>query len=189
MLKITEEPIYTAEEYFETEQDAEYKSEYFYGEIFAMAGKTPNHNRITLNLAFIFNNRLKGKLCEAFASDIRLQIDEDKHYTYPDVMVVCGGLEFAKERKDTVINPVVIAEVLSESTKDYDRGTKFTAYRKIRTLKDYILVDQDKVHIEYFAKEKDGTWRFREYFNSEYILIIQSVDLQIPVKKIYERVF
>jgi len=180
--------IYTADEYLKAEQSAEFKSEYFHGEIFAMAGGTPNHNRLTLNMAFIFNSMLKGK-CEAFASDIKLQVDEENHYTYPDVMVVCGELEFAKERKDTVINPVVIVEVLSESTKDYDRGTKFTAYRKITTLKDYILVDQDKIHIEYFAKEEDGTWRFREYFHTEDALIVQSVNLQIPVKEIYERVF
>jgi len=189
MLNTAESSICTSEAYLEAEQNAEYRSEYFYGEIFAMAGGTPNHNRITLNLAFIFNSRLKSKLCEAFASDIKVQIDEDKHYTYPDVMVVCGEIEFAKARKDTIVNPVVIAEVLSESTKDYDRGTKFTAYRKIKSLKDYILIEQDKIHIEYFSKEKDGAWRLREYFYLEDILIIQSVDLKISLKEIYERVF
>ncbi len=110
------------------------------------------------------------------------------HYTYPDVVVVCGELEFAHKRKDMITNPILIAEVLSDTTKDYDRGSKFTAYRKIRTLRDYVLIDQKTVHIEYFSKEDDGTWRLREYFSLEETLMLMSVQISISVKEIYSRV-
>ncbi|MDI6794971.1 MAG: Uma2 family endonuclease [bacterium] len=180
--------IYTAEEYFDMEKLSEYKSEYFYGEIFAMAGGTPNHNRITINLAGTLNAAFKDKFCEAFASDLRVQVEKGRHYTYPDVVVVCGELEFAEKRKDTIINPVIIMEVLSDSTKDYDRGTKFTVYRNIKTLQDYILIDQDIVHIEYFSKKEDGTWRLQEYFNMEEVLTLESIQVKISIKEIYNRV-
>ena len=179
---------YSPEQYFAMEQQAEYKSEYFHGNIFAMAGGSPNHNRITLNLASLLNIRFKGKPCESFVSDLRVQIDKDNHYTYPDVVVVYGDLEFAKNRMDTITNPIVIVEVLSDSTKDYDRGTKFTAYRKLATLRGYVLIDQDVVHIECFSKEEDGTWRLREYNDMEQILNFESIQTKVPIKEIYNRV-
>jgi Uma2 family endonuclease len=186
MLKANEKYI-SIEEYFAREETAEHRSEYFCGDVFAMAGGTPNHNRITVNLASLLNSQFRGGPCEAFASDLRIQVEKDFHYTYPDVVVVCGELKLLEGRSDTVVNPVVIIEVLSESTRDYDRGTKFTAYRSIETLTDYILVDQDTVHIEYFSKESDGTWRLREFFNAEEIVEIKSIQATIPTKEIYER--
>lgn len=188
MLK-TEKKYYTPEEYFEIEKYAKYKSEYYRGEIFAMSGGTLNHNRITLNIAGALNAAFSIKPCEAFASDLRIQIDKDKHYTYPDVTVVCGKLELAEGHKDMITNPIVIIEVLSDSTKDYDRGTKFTAYRNIKTLRDYILIDQESVHIEYFFKEEDGTWRLKEYFNIEKAILLKSIQIEIPIIEIYDRVF
>jgi Uma2 family endonuclease len=117
-----------------------------------------------------------------------VQVEKDIHYTYPDVVVVCGELKLVEGRSDTIVNPVVIIEVLSESTRDYDRGTKFTAYRSIETLTDYLLVDQETVHIEYFSKESDGTWRLREYFSTEEVVEIKSILAMVPTKGIYERV-
>lgn len=111
-----EQKYYTPEEYLALEEDAEYKSEYYQGEIFAMSGGSPNHNRIAGNLYIALREALEGKSCEAFFSDMRLQVKKNGLYTYPDVMVVCGGLEFVKGRTDTITNPVVIIEVLSEST-------------------------------------------------------------------------
>ncbi|CAN2044382.1 putative restriction endonuclease domain-containing protein [Candidatus Magnetomoraceae bacterium gMMP-1] len=178
----------TSEEYFAIEKDTEYKSEYYHGEIFAMAGGTPDHNRISLNLAGSLNTALKGKDCEAFISDLRIQVDIDKHYTYPDVSVICGDLQFAENRKDTITNPILIAEVLSESTKDYDRGSKFTAYRTIETLQNYILIDQKNIHLECFFKENNGIWRLHEYFSLSEILNIESINIKIPVNEIYDRV-
>ena len=187
MLKTNEEFIST-DEYFAREETAEHRSEYYCGDVFAMAGGTPNHNRITVNLASLLNSQFRDRPCEAFSSDLRVQVARDVHYTYPDVAVVCGELILAEGRTDTITNPVVIMEVLSESTRDYDRGTKFTAYRSIETLTDYILIDQDTVHIEYFSKELDGTWRLREFFNTEEVMEIKSIEAALPAKAIYERV-
>ena len=184
----TNEKFISTEEYFAREDTAEHRSEYYRGDVFAMAGGTPNHNRITVNLASLLSSQFRGGPCEAFASDLRVQVEKDTHYTYPDVVVICGELKLAEGRSDTVVNPVVIIEVLPESTRDYDRGSKFAAYRSIETLSDYILVDQDAVHIEYFSKEDDGTWKLREYFSSEIIIEIKSIQITIPIKKIYERV-
>ena len=187
MLKANEK-YNTIEEYFAREDTAELRSEYYCGDVFAMAGGTPNHNRITVNLASLLNSQFRSGPCEAFSSDLRVQVAKDFHYTYPDVVVVCGELILAESRSDTITNPVVIMEVLSESTKDYDRGTKFTAYRSIETLTDYILIDQDTVHIEYFSKERDGTWRLREFFSTEEVIEIKSIEAMLPAKEIYERV-
>lgn len=186
MLKANEKYI-SIEEYFAREDTAEHRSEYYRGDVFDMAGGTPNHNRITVNLSSLLNAQFRGGPCEAFSVDLRVQVAKDIHYTYPDV-VVCGELEFADGRSDIITNPVVIMEVLSESTRDYDRGTKFTAYRGIETLTDYILIDQNAVHIEYFSKECDGTWRLREYFSTEEVVEIKSTEAMLPVNAIYERV-
>ena len=156
MLKANEKYI-SIEEYFAREDTAEHRSEYYRGDVFAMAGGTPNHNRITVNLSSLLNAQFRGGPCEAFSIDLRVQVAKDIHYTYPDVVVVCGELILAEGRSDIITNPVVIMEVLSESTRDYDRGTKFTAYRSMETLPDYILIDQDTVHIEYFGSPH--TWR------------------------------
>ena len=187
MLKANKKFI-SIEEYFAQEETAELRSEYYCGDVFAMAGGTPNHNRITVNLASLLNSQFRGRPCEAFSSDLRVQVARDVHYTYPDVAVVCGELILAEGRTDTITNPVVIMEVLSESTRDYDRGSKFTAYRSIETLTDYILIDQDTIHIEYFSKELDGAWRLREFFNSEEVVEITSIEATLLVKVVYERV-
>lgn len=189
MLPTEEKRLYTVEEYFALEEQAEYKSEYFHGEIFAMAGGTPNHNRITVDFAGLLNSSFEGTSCEAFTSDLRVQIDKERHYAYPDIIVVCDDLEFAKGRRDTITNPVLIVEVLSDSTRDYDRGTKFTSYRNhIKTLRDYILIEQVRVHVEYFSKERDETWRLREYFSLDDVLMLESVQCKVPLKEIYKRV-
>ncbi|MEI6261823.1 MAG: Uma2 family endonuclease [Deltaproteobacteria bacterium] len=186
MLKANEKHI-SIEEYFAREDTAEHRSEYYCGDVFGMAGGTPNHNRITVNLSSLLNAQFRGGPCEAFSIDLRVQVAKDTHYTYPDV-VVCVELEFADGRSDTITNPVVIMEVLSESTRDFDRGTKFTDYRGIETLTDYILIDQNAVHIEYFSKECDGTWRLWEYFSTEEVVEIKSTGAMLPVNAIYERV-
>jgi len=187
MSKANEKYI-SIEEYFAREDTAELRNEYYRGDVFAMSGGTPNHNRITVNLANLLNTQFRGGSCEAFTSNLRVQVARNLHYTYPDVVVVCGELILAEGRSDTITNPVVIMEVLSESTIDYDRGTKFTAYRSIETLTDYISIDQDTVHIEYFSKERDGTWRLQEFFSTEEVLEIKSIEAMLPAKEIYERV-
>ena len=182
-----EKSFVSPEEYFETEEVAEYKSEYFHGEIFAMTGASFNHNVISSNLVVFLGNQLRNS-CFVFSGDMKIQLDEDKHYAYPDLSVVCGEPEFAKERNDIITNPLVIMEILSKSTRDYDRGSKFTAYRNIASLKDYILVDQYAYHVEYFHKEAHQKWIFEEFKDLSDTFRISSLDMELSLNTIYHRV-
>ncbi len=182
------EEHYTPEEYLALEEEAEYKSEYYQGEIFAMSGASVNHNRIIKNLIVLLESALENKPCEAFMGDVRLLVKENGLYTYPDVVTVCGDLDFAPDRDDTITNPTVIIEVLSKSTEGYDRGAKFELYRALPTLQDYILVDQYKVHVEHFHKQEDARWILQEFNQLEDTLAIELVDFEISLQRIYQKV-
>jgi Uma2 family endonuclease len=189
MSEPVEHHYYTPEEYFAIEERAEYRSEYIDGEIFAMAGGTANHNRITVVLSRKLDEIFeKDGRCEVFAENVRLQIQANRHYTYPDIIIVCGKPEFDKCQKDTMTNPVVIIEVLSDSTEAYDRGSKFEAYRQIEAFREYILIDQERVHIETFVKSDDGSWNWREYSDHNNDLPFVSLNITIPIQEIYRRV-
>ncbi|MCP4351389.1 MAG: Uma2 family endonuclease [Desulfobacterales bacterium] len=179
---------FSPEEYFEMEEAAEYKSEYYHGEIFAMSGASFNHNIIAVNTLATIHGLLCDSGCIVFTSDMKIQVDEDRHYTYPDISIACGDIEFAENRNDTITNPVVIFEVLSESTMDYDRGSKFTAYQNISSLKDYILIDQYTCHVEYFHKNEAGKWSSTEFKNQNDKFKIKSLDIEIALDAIYNRV-
>ncbi|MCL4304080.1 MAG: Uma2 family endonuclease [Anaerolineae bacterium] len=179
---------YSPEEYLALEETAEYRSEYYRGEIFAMSGGSANHNRIARNLIIALEDVPEGKPCEAFITDMRLHVKKNSLYTYPDVMVVCGRIEYIKGRTDTITNPVVIIEVLSESTQAYDRGAKFELYRAIETLQDYVLIDQARVHVEYFHKLEDGRWLLTEFNDLAGVLMLESVGVEIPLSRVYQRV-
>ena len=176
------------EEYFEMEEAAEYKSEYYHGEIFAMSGASFNHNITAGNTFASLHSSLSDSDCTVFTSDMKIQVDEDRHYTYPDISIACGDIEFAKNRNDTIINPIVIFEVLSESTMDYDRGAKFAAYKNISSLKDYILIDQYTCHVEYFYKNEDGKWSLDEFKNLNDTLKIRTLGIELSLKTVYNRV-
>ena len=178
----------TPEEYLTLEETAEYKSEYYRGEIFAMAGTSINHNRIVRNLSRKLDQALINNKCEAFTSDIKVWIQEKDLFTYPDVIVVCGKPEFYPDRDDTIMNPLVIIEVLSDSTKNYDRIEKFEFYRTLPTFQEYILVDQYKIHIEHFYQESKGKWIFTEYNHIDDVLNFEKIDLKMSLKDIYYRV-
>lgn len=180
--------FFTPDEYLSLEETATSKSEYFRGEIFAMAGGSANHNRIAGNVYAMLNNGLRGSRCEAFNSDMRLLVKAHQLYTYPDTMVVCGRIEFAKDRNDTVTNPTVLVEVLSPSTQDYDRGQKFEFYRSLPSLQDYLIIHQDQIRLEYYHKLADRQWVLLELNDSEAPLTIQSLNFEIPLHRIYERV-
>jgi Uma2 family endonuclease len=175
------------DEYLDMERNSEVRHEYYDGELFAMAGGTPNHNRIVLNLTNLLNAGFSDRHCEAFASDIRIQLDKNKHYAYPDVVAVCGEPEFADNRKDTILNPILIAEVLSDSTEAYDRGLKFKAYQNIKHLKHYLLIKQDAVTIDYFLKQ-GSTWQLRRYDKTDDVIFLASLELSISVTELYKRV-
>lgn len=187
MLK-PDQKYYTPEEYLALEEAADYRSEYYQGEILARSSSSVNHNRIAGNLMIALERAFENKPCEAFITDMRLLVKKNGLYTYPDVMAVCGQLEFAEGRDDTLTNPVVIVEVLSKSTQDYDRGGKFTLYRAIETFQDYVLIDQHSVHVEYFHKLDDGRWILQEFTSSDDVLTITSIDFEISLQQIYQKV-
>ena len=183
-----ERHFYTHEEYFALEEKAEYKSEYRQGEIVAMAGASANHNRISGNVFNALSNTIESKPCEVFMSDLRLWIEKKDLYTYPDVMAICGGLRFAKRRTDTVTNPKVIIEVLSESTEAYDRSDKFRAYWTLDSFEEYVLIDQYRVHVEYFRRMSEKEWLLRVLTKTDDVLKLESIDVEIPLGKIYRNV-
>ncbi|MBW4621135.1 MAG: Uma2 family endonuclease [Cyanosarcina radialis HA8281-LM2] len=187
-MQLQEKAYYTPEEYLELEKAANYRSEYYQGEIFPMSGGTPNHNRITGNLYAALNFAFKGQPYDVFVSDMRLWIPEHRLYTYPDVMVVAGKLEYALGRKETITNPIAIAEVLSTSTQKYDRVGKFKLYRSIPTLTEYILVSQTEIYVEQYTKKENNKWLFAEYEGENIELTLNCVSFKISLIELYDKV-
>lgn len=180
----------TTSEYLTIERKADIKSEYYNGEMLALAGSSFNHNVIVANIISNIHNVLKSKDCHVLPSDIRIHIEEVGLYTYPDVVVICGKPEFTDENKDTLKNPVLIVEVLSDSTEKYDRSQKFKFYMSIPTLKEYILVSQNKIVLEQFIKDdkKDNEWVMRIFDNLEAAFEIYSIKEKINLKDIYDKI-
>ncbi|WP_416670958.1 Uma2 family endonuclease [Egbenema bharatensis] len=179
---------HTAEEYLALEVESEIRHEYRNGEIIPMTGGTPEHNEITGNLIYLLKSVLRGQPYSIFVTDQRLWIPDLDLYTYPDVMVIQRPLELKPGRKDTVTNPVLIAEVLSDSTQGYDRGEKFAAYRTIPTFQEYLLIDQSKAHVEQFVWQSEHQWLFTEYKGLEAQIGLSSVPVEIGLKDLYEGV-
>ncbi|MBD0345821.1 MAG: Uma2 family endonuclease, partial [Coleofasciculus sp. Co-bin14] len=174
--------------YLELEVASEYRHEYIDGQIIAMTGGTPNHNQIAGNLYAALNFALKRQPYRVFVTDQRLWIPKKRIHTYPDVMVVAGQLELVEGRRDTITNPLMIAEVLSNSTKNYDRVEKFAAYRTIPSFREYVLIDQYKIHVEHYSKAEENKWVFSEYEDENYILSLSSFTFQILLSDIYDKV-
>ncbi len=173
------------EQYLQEENELLEKHEYYQGEVFAMCGASFNHNAISVELIYQLKSKLKGNKCRPFGSDMRLHIPENTLYTYPDISVYCGDVELTGQPFDTAMNPVMIIEILSKSTENYDRGKKFVLYRQINTLTEYILVDSQSIHVEHHSKKGDGFWEFREYKNPEGIIEISSLNIKLKVSEIY----
>jgi Uma2 family endonuclease len=180
--------IYTPEEYLALEVEADTRHEYRSGEIVEMPGGTPTHNEIIGNLIFLLKSALRGQPYSAFVTDQRLWIPDRKIYTYPDVMVVPRPVELQPGRKDTVINPVVIVEVLSNSTEAYDRGEKFATYRTIATVQEYLLVDQYQAHVEHYVKQGANRWLFTEFSGEDAKVALVTVPVEIALADLYEEV-
>ena len=178
------------------EAESETRHEYINGEIVPMAGAMPNHNRVTRNLCTTLTIELKGKPFEAFVADQRLWIPARQIYTYPDILVVAGELQFQEGRKDTIVNPLLIVEVLSESTEGYDppkevlceRGDKFVAYRTLPSFQEYVLVDQYSAHVEHYAKTGPKKWEFQEYDMESEAIFFASLKIEVSLTDIYEKV-
>ncbi|MEA5527446.1 Uma2 family endonuclease [Nodularia spumigena] len=183
-----EQRYYSPEEYLELEVNSEIRQEYIDGQIIPMTGGTPNHNQLALNLSGTLNFLVKRQPYRVFITDQRLWIPNRRIYTYPDVMVVQTPLEYQEGRKDTLTNPVMIAEVLSKSTKSYDRDEKFAAYRTISSFKEYILIDQYTMHVEHYCKTDNNKWIFSEYDDGDVTLNLAAVPCQVLVGDIYDQV-
>lgn len=176
------------EEYLESEEDALEKHEYYEGEVFTMAGGTIAHNRIVRNVLTSVDSFLKDKACEVFPSDLKIHIEPNTLFTYPDLSIVCGELEKWNNRNDVITNPVVLIEVLSKKTQGYDRGQKFKLYRDISSLKEYILISSLDVLVERYTKQASSFWNFRETKNPDDKFIIETIDFSCPIKDLYRNV-
>jgi len=178
----------TPEEYLALERKAETKSEYFNGEMFEMAGANRKHNLISGNILSQLTHQLKKTACETYASTMRLRILTIGLYTYPDIVAVCDKPEFEDDDEDTLLNPALIIEVLSDATESYDRGKKFSYYRSVESLTEYLLVAQDECRIEQFVKQADGRWLLSEADSLDGSLQLASVPCVLLLKEVYDRI-
>ncbi|MGH7453612.1 MAG: Uma2 family endonuclease [bacterium] len=179
--------LYSPEEYLALERAAEYKSQYFAGEIFAMAGGSPRHNLISGNVIRELGIQLKKHPCKVYPSDQRVKIGATGLYTYPDIVVVCGKEQY--DHEDTLINPILIVEVLSESTEGYDRGKKFEHYRRIPSLREFLLIAQERCQIEQYFKQDNGIWGLIAESNDlQSVIKLPSINCELAVAEIYDKV-
>ena len=176
------------EAYLEMENVSIEKHEYYKGEVFAMSGAKVSHNTISGNLFVTLSNKLKGKKCKPYNSDQRIHIQSNTLFTYPDISIICGEILTLNNDEYNVLNPSAIIEVLSKSTKNYDRGEKFKLYREIPALQEYILADSESIHIEVFRLNKNKHWELEEYNSLEDIIHIKVIDEKILISEIYEGV-
>jgi Uma2 family endonuclease len=176
------------EAYLEMENAADEKHEYYKGEIFAMSGAKVPHNIISANLLIALGQKLKGKKCKPFNSDQRIHVPSNSLFTYPDISIICGEVITLNNDDYNALNPTVIIEVLSKSTKNYDRGEKFKLYRDIKTLKEYILVDSESIHIETFRLNENDHWELEEYSSIGDTLVIKVIGETILLSEIYDNV-
>ena len=176
------------EEYLTLERGAEFKSEYVDGVMYAMAGGSERHNLIAGNLITEFNVQLRKTDCKVYPSDLKVRVPNSRRFFYPDVSIVCGETRFADDEKDVVLNPVVIVEVLSESTAAFDRGKKFQSYQQIESLREYLLVSQDEFVVEHFLRQDDEHWLYTKAGGLDESLTLPTVKCQLALSDIYSKV-
>lgn len=178
---------WTVEEYLAFERASEEKHEFIDGTVYLMTGASREHNLIVFNLANVLGNQLKGRDCEAYVNDMRVRVEMD-NCVYPDVSVVCGSPQFEDSQADTLLNPTVIIEVLSPSTEQYDRGSKFQRYRALESLHEYLLVTQEKPRIEHYARQADGAWLLTDAVDVVATVKLNSIDCTLPLADVYTKV-
>ena len=181
-------PRLTPEEYLEIERKAEFKSEYYDGEMFAMSGARLAHNLIAGNVIGGLHFQIRGRSCAVYPSDMRVRVSATGLYTYPDVVVVRGKPQLADNEMDNLLNPTVLVEVLSPTTEAYDRGRKFEHYRKIESLRQYLLVASDRVSVELFTRQSDGQWLLSSAAGPEDEIGLESIECRLRVADIYDKV-
>jgi Uma2 family endonuclease len=178
---------YSVDEFLRAEDAAEARSEYVDGQIFAMAGGTDSHIQISFNLTKILAEKLRDK-CRAYQSEMKVRVEQTNAFYYPDVTLVCGEQRFFQGRRDVVENPILLVEVLSDSTKEYDKNDKFFAYQNIESFKEYLLVSQDKHVIQQYIRQPDGNWKIKATFGMDSTVYLESVDVAIPMRDVYDLV-
>ena len=179
----------TVEEYFLLEEASPEKHEYLEGKIIAVAGATKEHNQIVANLMREIGSFLKGKDCDIFPSDFRVATPSAENYFYPDATIVCGEILLQPEVFDTLLNPVVIFEVMSEGTKANDRGYKFFSYQLIPSLKEYVLIDSTQYAVDMIRKQSDGSWTFEKFSSRDGSIMLQSIGFNLSFNDLYYKVF
>ena len=174
------------EQYLKIERNSDIRHEFFNGELFAMTGAKKNHNLINTSLIVNLVNGIGNSTCRVFSNDMRVKIESESGYVYPDIVVACNNLEFEDSEFDTLTNPIVIIEILSDSTEAFDRGDKFAYYRKIPTLKEYLIVSQSKCRVEQFIKKEGKMWSMLYYEDMDQIIKIDSIDCELLLSDIYQ---
>jgi Uma2 family endonuclease len=178
----------TEAEYLALERRSEVKHELVDGTMVAMAGASPTHVLIVTNLVIALGNQLKDRECTVYASELRVKIQKSGRFTYPDVAVVCGRIELGTEQQDVLLNPRVLIEVLSDSTKNYDRGEKFEHYRSIPSFTEYLLVAQDRHYVEHHVRQRDGRWLLEETDSIADSVVLESIECRLELAEIYAKV-
>ena len=178
----------TVEEYLARERQAAFKSEYFQGKIYAMSGANESHNLIVANIVGELRSQFKGRPCRVLPSDMRVKVSPAGLYTYPDVLAWRGDARYEDEKKDTLLNPGLIVEVLSRRTESYDRGEKFAHYRQLESMTDYVLVSQVRFRVEHFSRLSEGRWLLTEHSEINEVLELVNLKCQLPLSEIYENV-
>src|SRR5437868_44022 len=176
------------EEYLAVERKAEYKSEYVDGVMYAMAGGSERHNLIAANTIISIGVQLRASPCRVYPSDLKVRVPNSKKFFYPDVSVVCGETRFADDERDIVLNPILIVEVLSESTAAFDRGKKFQAYQQLESLQEYLLVAQDEYIVEHYLRQEQNHWLYTKVLGLEETLALPTLKCQLALSDIYSKV-
>ena len=181
-------PFLTPEEYLVRERAAEFKSEYLFGQVYAKSGGSPEHAAIAINVGGELRAQLRGKPCQVFSSELKVRIRSNGLFAYPDLSVACGELEFHDGQRDVLTNPTLIVEVLSPSTENYDRGSKFFYYRQIEALQEYLLVSQHEPYIDHYKKEAEGRWTLTSAAGLASSLALPSIGVTLDLAEIYEKI-
>lgn len=179
---------YSSAEYLELERQAETRHEYVDGEIYEMAGASQRHNRISVNMVRLLDNQLLERDCNVYGSDMRVKITATEKYTYPDVVAVCGEEFFEDKNEDTLLNPMLIVEVLSKSTEAYDRGGKFEYYQTIESFQEYVLIAQEPFRVEQFVRKDTSIWTYFEFRKPDDVVKLNSINCELSLKDIYHKI-
>jgi Uma2 family endonuclease len=180
---------YSLEEYLELDHESEEKIEYWDGHIFKLAGASANHNQIQVNTIIALGNKLRGRGCRVFPSDMRLKVPDYLPYRYADLSALCGQPNFEMlGKQELLVNPSLIVEILSDSTAEFDRGYKFTYYKSIESFTEYLLIAQDRPHVTQFIKQDENNWLNREFNSSQDKFRLASLDCELELSELYQDV-